>query len=166
MAPDRSARDSRRTRLDPIAFHAVTLSTFFGASSAPTPLYRVYQEAFALSSVLITVVFAVYAFALLKALLVAGSISDHLGRKPVVFGALLLEIIAMALFLAAGSYGWLIAARIVQGIPTGLAVASIGAALVDVDRAKGQLVNSITPFIGMAVGALGTSALVQYGPFP
>jgi MFS family permease len=99
-------------------------------------------------------------------LLIAGSISDHLGRKPVIFAALVLEIVAMALFTVASGPDWLIAARIVQGLATGIAGASIGAALVDVDRAKGQLVNSIAPLSGMAVGALGTSALIQYGPFP
>jgi hypothetical protein len=31
---------------NPIRFHAVTLATFFGASAAPTPLYRIYQENF------------------------------------------------------------------------------------------------------------------------
>ncbi|SEI13484.1 Major Facilitator Superfamily protein [Rhizobium tibeticum] len=160
------AANSTTTSRNPIPFHAITLATFFGASAAPTPLYRIYQENLALSPVLITVIFAVYAFALLVALLIAGSISDHLGRKPVIFTALVLEIIAMALFVVASGPGWLIAARIVQGLATGIAGASIGAALVDIDRAKGQLVNSIAPLSGMAVGAIGTSALIQYGPFP
>ncbi|WP_086996778.1 MFS transporter [Rhizobium sullae] len=160
------SRETAASPKNPIAFHAVTLATFFGASAAPTPLYRIYEESFAVSPVLITVIFAVYAFALLAALLIAGSISDHLGRKPVIFGALTMEIAAMALFTVASGPGWLIAARIVQGLATGIAGASIGAALVDVDRVKGQLVNSIAPLSGMAVGAVGTSALIQYGPFP
>lgn len=160
VAADKSTANS------PIAFHALTLATFFAASAAPTPLYRIYQEIFAVSPVLITVIFAVYAFALLAALLIAGSISDHLGRKPVIFLALVLEAAAMALFVLADGPNWLIAARIVQGLATGIAGASLGAALIDVDRARGQLINSIAPLSGMAVGALGTSALIQYGPFP
>lgn len=150
----------------PMGFHALTLAIFFGASAAPTPLYRIYQESFAVSPILITVIFAVYAFALLAALLIAGSISDHLGRRPVIFGALVLEIIAMALFSIASGPEWLIAARIVQGLATGIAGASLGAALVDIDRAKGQIVNSLAPLSGMAIGAIGTSALIQYGPEP
>lgn len=166
MLSSRESRETPHSPKNPVAFHAITLGTFFGASAAPTPLYRIYQESFAISPVLIMLVFAVYAFALLAALLIAGSISDHLGRKPVIFAALIIEILAMGLFVIASGPGWLIAARIVQGLATGIAGASIGAALVDVDRAKGQLVNSIAPLSGMAVGAVGTSALIQYGPFP
>lgn len=161
-----AAKSTENAPRPSIGFHALTLATFFGASAAPTPLYRIYQENFSVSPVLITVIFAVYAFALLAALLIAGSISDHLGRKPMIFTALVLEIVAMGLFVVASGPGWLIAARIVQGAATGIAGASLGAALVDVDRAKGQIVNSIAPLCGMAVGAVGTSALIQYGPFP
>ena len=150
----------------PIYFHAVALGAFLAASAAPTPLYRFYQEAFAISPATSAVVFAVYAFALLKALLFAGSISDHLGRKPVIFGALLVQIAAMALFLVATGTVWLITARIVQGVATGVAIASIGAALVECDRQRGPLVNSIMPLAGMAVGAFGTSVLIQFGPAP
>ncbi|MBY3388183.1 MFS transporter [Rhizobium laguerreae] len=161
-----AAKSTENSPRPSIGFHALTLATFFGASAAPTPLYRIYQENFSVSPVLITVIFAVYAFALLAALLIAGSISDHLGRKPVIFFALVLEVVAMGLFVVASGPAWLIAARIVQGLATGIAGASIGAALVDVDRANGQIVNSIAPLCGMAVGAVGTSALIQYGPFP
>jgi MFS family permease len=152
-------------RLAPL-FYAATSATFFAASSAPTPLYRIYQQAFAFSPVLITVIFAVYAFALLAALLIVGSISDHLGRRPVIFVSLLLNMVAMVLFLMADGPNWLIAARVVQGLATGAAASSIGAALVDLDPAKGSVTNSIAPLAGMAIGALGTSALVQYAPAP
>ncbi|MFC0407246.1 MFS transporter [Roseomonas elaeocarpi] len=149
-----------------LPLHAVVLGAFFGASAAPTPLYRIYQETFALSPLLTTAIFAVYALALLKALLVAGSISDHLGRRPVIFVALLMEIASMGLFVAADGAGWLIAARLVQGLATGVAASSLGAALVDIDRGRGQLVNSLAPLLGMAFGASGAAALVQYGPHP
>ncbi|MEZ2221101.1 MFS transporter [Rhizobium sp. RCC_161_2] len=152
-------------RLAPL-FYAATSATFFAASSAPTPLYRIYQQAFAFSPVLITVIFAVYAFALLVSLLIVGSISDHLGRRPVVFASLILNMVAMALFLMADGPNWLIAARIVQGFATGAAASSIGAALVDLDPIKGSITNSIAPLAGMAIGALGTSTLVQYAPAP
>ncbi len=147
-------------------FFGVTLASFLAASAAPTPLYRIYQERFDSSPVLITIVFAAYAVALLTALLFVGSLSDHLGRKPVILAALGLEMIAMALFLTASGPAWLIAARMVQGVATGIATASLGASLVDVDRTTGQLVNAVAPFAGMTTGVLGSSTLVQFGPHP
>jgi MFS family permease len=116
--------------------------------------------------VLITIVFAAYAIALLTALLFVGSMSDHLGRKPLVLAALLIEMAAMILFIVAQGPAWLIAARIVQGVATGIAVASCGAALVDVDRVAGQVVNAVAPFLGMTAGVLGSAALVQFSPLP
>ncbi|WP_298959677.1 MFS transporter [uncultured Methylobacterium sp.] len=167
MATGQAVGGAAQGRLGPLAFHAATLATFFAASAAPTPLYRIYGETFALSPVFVTLIFAVYAVALLSALLVAGSLSDHLGRRPVILSALLLEGLAMGLFLMVHrGPGWLIAARIVQGVATGIAGAALGAALLDADRDRGALVNAIAPLGGMAAGALGTSALIQYGPLP
>ncbi|TXH79810.1 MAG: MFS transporter, partial [Rhizobium sp.] len=100
------------------------------------------------------------------ALLIVGSISDHLGRRPVIFASILLNMVAMALFLMAEGPDWLIAARIVQGLATGAAASSVGAALVDLDPIKGSITNSLAPLAGMAVGALGTSLLVQFAPAP
>ncbi|MEN2991872.1 MFS transporter [Tistrella sp. BH-R2-4] len=148
------------------ASRALTLGTFLAASAAPTPLYRLYQQDFALPPVTVTVIFGVYALALLITLLVAGSLSDHLGRRPVVLGALALELVAMALFLDAGSAGLLIAARLLQGVATGLAASALGAALIDGSPARGALINSIAPMAGMATGALGTAILVSYAPLP
>ncbi|WP_412064549.1 MFS transporter [Rhizobium sp. SYY.PMSO] len=148
------------------AYYAATSALFLAASSVPTPLYRLYQRAFAFSPVLITVIFAVYAFSLLAALLIVGSISDHLGRRPVIFASILLNMVAMVLFLMAKGPDWLIAARIVQGFATGAAVSSIGAALVDLDPIRGSITNSLAPLAGMAAGALGASLLIQFAPAP
>jgi len=160
-----SAPISLARRLAPF-YYAATSALFFAASSVPTPLYRLYQQAFAFSPILITVIFAVYAFALLASLLIVGSISDHLGRRPVIFASILLNMVAMLLFLMARGPDWLIAARVVQGLATGAAASSIGAALVDLDPVKGSITNSLAPLTGMAIGALGTSLLVQFAPAP
>lgn len=147
-------------------YYTATLATFYAASSVPTPLYRLYQEAFAFSPVLITVIFAVYSLSLLLSLLIFGAISDHLGRRPVVFASLLLLIVSMVLFVLATSPAWLIAARIVQGLATGVAASSVGAALIDLDPERGSVTNSIAPLAGMAIGAVATGALVQYASNP
>jgi len=149
-----------------LVFLAVTLLTFLAASSAPTPLYHLYQEGLHFSAGMLTLIFGVYALSLLAALLTVGSLSDHLGRKPVIFAALVLNMLAMLLFINEGSVAWLIAARTVQGFATGMATAVLGAALLDTDRQQGPLVNSVAPLLGMACGAMGSSLLVEFAPLP
>ena len=142
------------------------LLTFLAASSAPTPLYASYQQAWGFSTFWLTWVFAVYAFALLVALLVGGRLSDHLGRRPVILAALLLEAGAMLLFHQAHDLADLVLARALQGLATGIATSALGAALLDVDGERGPWLNSLTPLLGMALGALGCGLLVEFAPAP
>jgi MFS family permease len=142
------------------------LLAFLAASSAPTPLYSVYREAWGFSAITLTVIFGVYAIALLLSLLVLGSISDHVGRRPVIIGALLLEAVAMVAFISATSVPLLIVARLIQGVATGAATSVLAAGLMDLDRQRSPLINSVAPMVGLAVGALGTSVLVQFAPAP
>lgn len=149
-----------------LVFLAITLLTFLAASSAPTPLYHLYQEGLHFSSGMLTLIFGVYALSLLAALLTVGSLSDHLGRKPVIFAALVLNMLAMLLFINESGVAWLIAARTLQGFATGMATAVLGAALLDTDLQQGPLVNSVAPLLGMACGAMGSSLLVEFAPLP
>ena len=140
------------------------------AAAAPSPLYGVYQADWHFSAATLTTVFAVYVVALLAAFLVAGRLSDHLGRRPVIIVALAIEVVAMACFAVAGAVPMLYIARIVQGLATGAAIGAVSASLLDL-QPDGRpqlpsLVNSAAPTSGLAVGALATSFLVQYGPMP
>jgi MFS family permease len=149
-----------------LVYLAFVLLSFLAASSVPTPLYHLYQEAWHFSPATLTMVFGVYALSLLGALLTVGSLSDYLGRKPVILLALLLNMLAMLMFVYASDVGWLLAARVMQGFATGMATSVLGAALLDNSRTQGALVNSVSPLLGMAFGALGTSLLVEYAPQP
>ena len=53
------------------------------ATTLPTPLYPLYRSELGLSELMITVVFASYAAGTIAALLLAGSLSDRVGRRPV-----------------------------------------------------------------------------------
>lgn len=142
------------------------LLSFLAAASAPSPLYAIYRDAWGFSALTLTVVFSSYALALLAALLVFGAMSNHRGRREVVIASLVLESASMLLFLRADSVGWLIAARVLQGTATGIATSAIGAGLLDLHRERGTLINSVAPMVGLGVGALGTSVLVQFVPAP
>jgi len=161
----------RRELARPAAFWtvAVLLTLMLAASGVPSPLYRVYAEEFGFGSGVITVVFAVYAFALLVSLLVVGGLSDHVGRRPVLAAALVLEAVSMVLFLTADGVAWLLVARVVQGLATGALTGAMGAALLDLqrpDRPLGPLVNSAAPGFGLSVGAVGAGLAVEFLPAP
>jgi MFS family permease len=83
--------------------------------AAPTPLYHEYQEHFGLTAFMIAIIFAAYVLCLLLALLTVGSLSDYIGRRPPILAALTLNVLAMILFMTAGSASSLIVARAMQG---------------------------------------------------
>lgn len=140
------------------------------SSSVPSALYVLYQERWGLSSGMITVVFALYAVTVLIGLLLFGSLSDTLGRRPVLGAGLVLAIISMGLFAAAQGLGLLLAARAVQGLAVGLATGAMGAALLELAPrsrpALGAQVNSAGPTVGIGLGGIGAGLLVQYAPAP
>lgn len=166
-APALRARLSR-----PVAFAAVAtiFVWFLAASSAPSPLYVVYQQRFTFTEFTLTLVFAVYVLALIAALLVVGALSDHVGRRPVIIGAIVLEAVSLVAFLLADGVGMLLVARVVQGIATGAATATLPATLVDLDpphaRGRAGMVNGVAPLAGLGLGALGCGVLVEFAPAP
>ncbi len=155
-----------------VAFWALgaTLLAFMCASSAPSPLYVVYQARWGFSAATLTAVFAVYALASLIALVTVGGLSDYVGRRPVLAAAIAAEALSMGLFIGASSVGWLLAARVVQGLATGTATGALSASLLDLRPAGrpllGMLVDSAAPNAGLAVGALGSGLLAQDAPTP
>ncbi|MES1178391.1 MAG: MFS transporter [Myxococcales bacterium] len=139
---------------------------FLAGSSAPTPLYAVYQAKWGFSPITVTVIFGIYALAVLSALLTVGSLSDYIGRRPVLVVATLLQAAAMWVFAHAHGLHELIAARVVQGIATGGAASAVGAGMLDIDRAKGTVANAVGPMLGTATGGITSGLLVQYLPAP
>jgi MFS family permease len=147
---------------------AAVFAAFFFAAGAPTPLFSLRQQEWGFSAATLTVAFSVYAIGLLIALLIGGSLSDHLGRRPVMLMALYGELLSMALFILAPSILWVIAARALQGLATGLATSAFNAAISEhapPHRKKfaGGLAGASVAG-GLGLGALVTGAAVQFTP--
>jgi MFS family permease len=140
------------------------------ASGTPSPLYGTYRELWGFSPLVLTLVYATYAFGVLAALLLAGRVSDAVGRRPVLLVALGTLMASTVLFMVAGSVAWLFAARAVQGVATGLALGAASAALLDLhprrDPAGVGLTNGVVSAGGMGLGVLVSAALVELAPAP
>ena len=138
-------------------------------SGAASPLYDVYQAQWRFSATTLIAIFSVYVLAFLVTLLVFGSVSDYLGRRGVIEVALVVGAGACGLFLAAHGAGLLFAARALSGVSAGAATSAGGAALVDLQpesSGRAPVVTSAAILLGLGVGGLATSALVQYAPAP
>ncbi|RJO75280.1 MFS transporter [Nocardia panacis] len=140
-----------------------------GVSGAPAPLYGIYEREWHLSPLTTTLVFAVYAFAALAAVLVSGRISDVIGRKPVLLGAFITMVAGLVVFVLADSVAMLLLARALHGFAVGATVVAGAAALLDMrpghGARSGQL-SGVAFNVGMAVAILGSAALAQYAPHP
>jgi predicted MFS family arabinose efflux permease len=140
-----------------------------GANLA-TPLYAVYAERFGFSSLVLTLIFATYAVVLVPALILFGRLSDRFGRRPVILVGLGVACVALAVFAAAGSAGWLFGARALQGLAVGMVSGAATAALVELepsgDRRRAALLAGLAQAGGSAAGPLLAGALAQWAPAP
>lgn len=170
MRPTDLERNARmKFRLSPhVAFYlqASIIASFLAGSSAPTPLYSVYQSLWGFSPITTTVIFGVYALAVLVSLLVVGSLSDYVGRRPVLLVAIAVQIVAMLVFTFAHGVPELMIARVIQGLSTGAAAGAIGAGLLDINRTKGTTANAVAAPLGTGIGSLLSGLLLQFLPFP
>lgn len=139
-------------------------------ASAPSPIYPLYRERWGFSVTMLTVIFAVYVAGLLGALLTAGSLSDHLGRRPVLVAALLVAAASTAIFWAADGVGLLLIARVVQGLATGTATGALAAGLVEFAPEErphlGPTMTAVGTSVGLAIGAGVVGLLVQVTTHP
>jgi len=161
------------TRLSqPRAYALVTavIGLALFASATPSPLYGTYRELWGFSPAVLTLVYATYAFGVLAALLLAGRVSDDVGRRPVLIVALSMLLLTSVLFMLADSVAWLFVARGLQGLATGLALGAASAAMLDLharrDPAGVGLANGVVSASGMGLGVLVTAALIEWLPAP
>ena len=163
QATDRHSYLSKRAAFYLLA--SITIS-FLAGSSAPTPLYALYQAQWGFSPITVTIIFGVYALSVLSALLFVGRLSDHLGRRPVLIAASAVQAVTMVIFATASGVGDLVLARIIQGLATGAAVGAIGAGMIDLNKERGATANAVAPAFGTATGGVLSGLLVQYLPAP
>jgi MFS family permease len=151
-----------------LAAYIIGLGLF--AAVTPSPLYGNYSMFFHFSPLTITLIYATYAFGVLAALVFAGSVSDDVGRRPVLLVALAALLVSTILFFFASSVAWLFVARGLQGLATGLAISSASAALLDLHPRRDPwgvgLANGVSSSAGIALGILISAALVQLGWTP
>jgi MFS family permease len=170
LSPQQSARRRTLSPLTAYALVAAVIGLALFASGTPSPLYETYRDLWRFSPVVLTLVYATYAFGVLATLVLAGRVSDEVGRRPVLLVALTTLMGATVLFMVADSVAWLFVARGIQGLATGLALGAASAALLDLhprrDPAGVGLTNGVVSAGGMGLGVLVSAAIVEVLPAP
>lgn len=162
----------RRTLSPPVAYALVSsvIGLALFASVTPSPLYGTYRELWGFSPLVLTLIYATYAFGVLTTLILAGRVSDEVGRRPVLLASLGTLMVTTVVFMAADSVVWLFVARALQGLATGLALGAASAAMLDLhprrDPAAVGLANGVLSAGGIGLGMLASAAIVELLPAP
>src|ERR1700731_440691 len=143
-------------------------------SAVPTPLYVIYQQRDHFSTLMITVVYAVYAIGVIVSLFLGGHVSDWVGRRRVLVPALAVTVGCAAFFFAVPSLAGLIIARVVSGVSIGLTTGTATAYLAELHVGAGgsptgrrpQVVATASNLGGIGVGPLGAGLLAPFVPLP
>ncbi|WP_456319222.1 MFS transporter [Kitasatospora cathayae] len=149
---------------------AFAFAVCMAGTTLPTPLYGLYQERIGFSELTVTVVFAVYAFAVIGVLLLVGNISDSVGRRPVLLCGLVCAACSAVVFLAADSVPLLCLGRLLSGLSAGLFTGTATAYVLELapsrHEGRANFVAIAANMGGLGCGPLLSGLLAQYAPKP
>jgi MFS family permease len=145
------------------------LVVMFG-TTLPTPLYPLYQQQFALSEMMVTIIYGVYAAGVIAALILVGSWSDQIGRRRIMFAALALSAASAIVFLFDAGLGPLLLGRVLSGISAGLATGTATVMVIELapEHRKGlaTLIATAVNMGGLGLGPLIGGLFAEYAPLP
>lgn len=139
-------------------------------TTMPTPLYPIYQEAFGFSQLMITIIFAAYAFGVIAALVMTGRWSDQLGRRPLLLGGLVCAIISDLVFWQTDGLAMIISGRVLSGLSAGVFTGTATVAVLELApphwRERATFFATAANMGGLGLGPMLAGALSQYLPSP
>ncbi|MFN2450600.1 MAG: MFS transporter, partial [Candidatus Baltobacteraceae bacterium] len=133
-------------------------------------LYPLYQRALGISSPVITIIFAVYALAVIAGLLFFGHQSDRVGRRKVLLFGLLLSAMSAVAFWFARDLTLIYTGRVLSGVSAGIFTGAGTAAMVDYASEQRRRAVTLLAVVvnvgGLGVGTLISGLLAQEAPLP
>lgn len=146
------------------------LVLFAIGTSLITPLIPLYQERDGFSDTVATLFLGCYVATLVPSMLTLGQVSDRIGRKPVLLGAIALLAAAQLLLVFAPPLGGVLLARGMQGAATGAFFGTCTAFLVDAApfgrRGFVATLGSVSIRLGLGLGPGLCGVLAQYAGAP
>ena len=149
---------------------AFTFSVTMIGTTMPTPLYPIYQDRFGFSDLMITVIFAAYAFGVIAALVLTGRWSDQVGRRPLLFAGLAFSILSDLVFWQANGLGMILTGRVLSGLSAGIFTGTATVAVLELApphwRDKATFFATAANMGGLGLGPMLAGALSEYLPWP
>lgn len=143
---------------------------FAVGTSLITPLIPIYKERLGFGDTVVTLFLVAYVVALVPSMLTLGQLSDRVGRKGVLIGALCVLGVAQAYLATEPPLGGLLAARAMQGLATGAFFGTCTAFLVDAapasERTWVSVLASISVRGGLGLGPGLGGLFAEYVPHP
>lgn len=152
------ARTSRGTALG-LAAASYVLAVVMMGTTMPTPLYPLYEDRFGFGSATTTVLYAIYAAGVIASLVLFGTLSEALGRRPLLLAGLVLSLASAAVFFAAGSLWLLFLGRVLSGLAAGILTAT-GTVVVLENAPAGKERLAASLATASNVGGLGLGMLM------
>ncbi|WP_228001415.1 MFS transporter [Nocardia australiensis] len=135
-----------------------------------TPLLVLYRQS-GLSVVTVDALLGAYVVGLVPGLLLAGTLSERYGRKPVLITGTVLGLLASVL-IATHSVGWIAVGRFMTGLAVATAMAVGSTCIMELsvaagaDRGTGARRGALWLTLGFGLGAGVAGVLAQWAPYP
>jgi MFS family permease len=139
-------------------------------TTLPTPIYRFYQQQYHLTPVMITVIYACYAFGVLGALLTVGTWSDQLGRRRMLLAGLYASGASAVAFMLSDGLAGLLLGRLLSGVSAGIFTGTATVAVIELAppawQRQATLAATASNTLGLGLGPLLSGILVAAFPRP
>ena len=146
------------------------LVLFALGTSLITPLIPIYQARLGFGDTVVTLFLGCYVAALVPSMLTLGQLSDRVGRKGVLLGALATLAAAQVLLITEPDLAGLLIARAIQGIATGAFFGTCTAFIVDAAPAGRRgfvaVLASVSIRLGLGLGPGIGGVIAQYAGNP
>ncbi|MBK4348304.1 MFS transporter [Lacisediminihabitans changchengi] len=162
--------ETTEKRAGSFAIVAATFALLTTGGTLPIPLYGLWATALHFDTQTTTWIFATYVGGTLLALVLMGGLSDQIGRRPLIIGAIALTLASTILFLIGSSVPLLLTARFLSGFGVGLITSAATAALAELYRggnpAIPSMVSTAANMGGLGLGPLLAGIFAQYLVLP
>jgi MFS family permease len=132
--------------------------------------YRLYASEWHLTHRATTAIFAVFPIVVVAVLILAGDISDYIGRRATILMGLASSLLGAALFAVALSVFWVFVGRVFIGLGVGLSTGPATAAMLEFSapgqETRASSITAVAQALGLALATIVGGALIQYAPYP